>query len=153
LAELQRQLEVENARLQLLQKDVKMLIGSPYILPPVALADPMMTLSMPRGVTAATGMDALTHCIEAYVSLKAQPITDTIALAGIRLIPNKRIGIVEKRFGGGSVRSGLIALQGEAGFQPEVLRGGFHWRMKLLSGVIGLPAASALVAALSSGEK
>ena len=50
-------------------------------------------------------------------------------LLGIRLIPNKRIGIVEKRFGGGSVHSGLIALHGEAGYQPDVLRGGIHWRM------------------------
>ena len=48
---------------------------------------------------------------------------------GVRLVPNKRVGIVEKRFGGGSVRSGLIALKGEAGYQPELLRGGLHWLM------------------------
>lgn len=47
---------------------------------------------------------------------------------GIRYIPNKRIGIVEKRWSRkGSVRSGLIALNGEAGFQPGVLRGGLHF--------------------------
>src|SRR5262247_198036 len=45
----------------------------------------------------------------------------------IRYIPNTRVGIVEKLISGkGSVRSGLIALHGEAGFQPEVLRGGWH---------------------------
>ncbi|HEX3530667.1 MAG TPA: SPFH domain-containing protein [Thermoanaerobaculia bacterium] len=42
-------------------------------------------------------------------------------------IPNNRVGIVEKLISGHSVRSGLIALQGEAGFQPDVLRGGWHF--------------------------
>jgi alcohol dehydrogenase class IV len=67
-------------------KDVKMLIASPNILPRVALVDPLMTLQMPQGITAATGLDALTHAIEAYVSVKAQPLTDTLALQAIRLI-------------------------------------------------------------------
>ncbi|TWT41731.1 SPFH domain / Band 7 family protein [Phycisphaerae bacterium RAS1] len=49
-------------------------------------------------------------------------------LAGIRYIPNKRVGIVEKLWSRtGSLESGLIALHGEAGFQPEVLRGGLHF--------------------------
>ena len=52
-----------------------------------------------------------------------------VLLAGIRFIPNNRIGIVEKRFGGKSLKSGLIALNGETGFQPQVLRGGLHYRM------------------------
>lgn len=46
---------------------------------------------------------------------------------GIRFIPNNRIGIVEKRFGSSSVKGGFIALKGEAGYQPEVLRGGLHY--------------------------
>jgi uncharacterized membrane protein YqiK len=50
-------------------------------------------------------------------------------LSGIRFIPNNRIGIIEKRFGQRSVRGGLIALQGEAGYQPYVLRGGLHFLM------------------------
>jgi uncharacterized membrane protein YqiK len=48
-------------------------------------------------------------------------------LSGIRFIPNNRIGIVEKRFGRRSVKSGFIALHGEAGYQPDVLRGGLHY--------------------------
>ena len=53
-------------------------------------------------------------------------------LLGIRFIPNTRIGIVEKRFGfKGSVKSGFIALNGEAGFQPKVLRGGLHYLMPI----------------------
>jgi alcohol dehydrogenase class IV len=67
-------------------KDVKMLIASPNILPRVALVDPLMTLQMPQNITAATGLDALTHAIEAYVSVKAQPLTDTLALQAIRMI-------------------------------------------------------------------
>ena len=50
-------------------------------------------------------------------------------LSGIRFIPNNRIGIVEKRFGARSVRGGFIAMNGEAGFQPDVLRGGLHYLM------------------------
>lgn len=68
------------------QTDVKMLISSPYLIPTMALVDPLMTLKMPRGITAATGLDALTHAIEAYVSVKAQPLTDLFALQAIRLV-------------------------------------------------------------------
>lgn len=66
--------------------DVKMLIGSPFLVPDVAIVDPLLTLSMPRGLTAATGIDALTHAIEAYVSVKAQPLTDVFALSAIELL-------------------------------------------------------------------
>lgn len=52
-----------------------------------------------------------------------------VLLSGIRFIPNNRVAIVEKRFGRGSVKSGLIALNGEAGFQPHILRGGLHYLM------------------------
>ncbi len=68
------------------ETDIKMLIASPHLIPPVALVDPLMTMKMPRGVTAATGLDALTHAIEAYVSVRAQTLTDTFALRAIRLI-------------------------------------------------------------------
>ena len=52
------------------------------------------------------------------------------AVLGIRYIPNDRVGVVEKRFSGrGSVKSGFIALAGEAGYQPGALRGGLHWLM------------------------
>jgi alcohol dehydrogenase class IV len=66
--------------------DVKMLIGSPLIMPKVAIVDPLLTLSCPRGLTAAVGIDALTHAIEAYVSLKAQPMSDIFCLSAIELI-------------------------------------------------------------------
>jgi len=50
-----------------------------------------------------------------------------VLLSGIRFIPNNRIGLVEKRFGLKSVKGGFIALHGEAGYQPDVLRGGLHY--------------------------
>lgn len=66
--------------------NVKMLIGSPFIIPRVALVDPLLTLSCPRGLTAAVGIDSLTHAIEAYVSVKAQPMSDLFCLSAIELI-------------------------------------------------------------------
>lgn len=68
------------------ENDVKMMLGSNYMLPCVAIADPLLTLGMPQGLTAATGIDALTHAIEAYVSVKNNPMSDIFALSAIRLI-------------------------------------------------------------------
>lgn len=68
------------------ERKVKMLIQGAGLIPKVALLDPELTLSMPAHVTAATGMDALTHAIEAYVSKIATPLSDVHALEAIRLI-------------------------------------------------------------------
>lgn len=59
---------------------------SPHLVPDAALVDPTLTLSVPRPVTAATGIDALTHCIEAYANRRAHPMIDPLALEGVRLI-------------------------------------------------------------------
>jgi len=67
-------------------KNLKMLIGSPFAMPEIAIVDSSLTVSMPQNITAATGIDALTHAIEAYVSRKAQPLTDVFCLSAIRLI-------------------------------------------------------------------
>ena len=68
------------------QKDIKMLYSSPFLVPQIAIADPLLTLSMPPGLTAATGIDALTHAIEAYVSVKANPLADIFCLSAIEHI-------------------------------------------------------------------
>lgn len=68
------------------QNDVKMLIVSPFVLPDMAVVDPDLTLSVPPGLTAATGIDALTHAIEAYTSVKNQPLSDQFALSAISRI-------------------------------------------------------------------
>lgn len=61
-------------------------IVSDYLLPDVALVSPIMTLTCPRSVTAASGVDALVHAVESYLSVNASPITDAIALGAIKLI-------------------------------------------------------------------
>ncbi|PIC96046.1 alcohol dehydrogenase [Sporosarcina sp. P26b] len=65
---------------------VKMMIKQPAFMPNVAIVDPLLTLSSPQKVTAATGVDALSHAIEAYISKKAHPMTDIMALSAIQLI-------------------------------------------------------------------
>jgi hypothetical protein len=64
---------------------VKKIVFSPRLLASVVFADPELTLGLPPAVTAATGMDALTHCIEAYLAKDYHPICDGIALEGLRL--------------------------------------------------------------------
>jgi alcohol dehydrogenase class IV len=59
---------------------------SPHLVPDATYVDAMLTLSVPAAVTAATGMDALTHCIEAYANRFAHPMVDLYALEGIRQI-------------------------------------------------------------------
>lgn len=67
-------------------RNYKMLILSWFLAPKVAILDPKLTVSLPPRTTAWTGVDALTHAIEAYVSTFANPITDIFALGAIRLI-------------------------------------------------------------------
>jgi alcohol dehydrogenase class IV len=66
--------------------ELKKSIVSQHLVPDAAVIDPMLTLSVPPDVTAATGLDALVHCIEAYANKFAHPITDHYALRGIKLI-------------------------------------------------------------------
>jgi alcohol dehydrogenase class IV len=61
-------------------------VVSPHLVPDAAFVDPLLTVSVPSAVTAATGLDALTHCIEAYANKFAHPIVDTYALQGVKLI-------------------------------------------------------------------
>ena len=56
------------------------------VTPTISVDDPLLMLGMPKGLTAATGMDALTHAIEAYVSTASTPVTDACALHAIRLV-------------------------------------------------------------------
>ncbi len=62
----------------------KVSLRSPLMLPRVALVDPELTLGLPRAITAASGLDALTQLIEAYVSCRANPMTDALCIEGIR---------------------------------------------------------------------
>lgn len=66
--------------------ELKKGVVSPHLVPDAAFIDPLLTHSVPPAVTAATGLDALTHCIEGFANKAAHPVVDVYALQGIRLI-------------------------------------------------------------------
>lgn len=68
------------------ERSVKMMIASRFAVCRAAIVDPELTVGLPKPITAATGVDALAHALEAYVSRRAQPITDVLALSAIRRI-------------------------------------------------------------------
>jgi alcohol dehydrogenase class IV len=74
--------EVGRAALITLRDGRKLGFISPHMIPKVALCDPELTLGLPPRLTAATGMDALTHCVETYLSPRVNPPADAIALDG-----------------------------------------------------------------------
>ena len=74
----------------------KTVIFSPHLLAKVAILDPELTCSMPARVTAATGFDALTHCLEAYCSVGDHPMADAIAIGGLELVAKHLARAVEK---------------------------------------------------------
>jgi alcohol dehydrogenase class IV len=67
-------------------RDVKMLLKGEALLPDLAIVDSKLSLSTPKNITAATGMDALTHAVEAYTSKKGNTLTDIFALSAIKRI-------------------------------------------------------------------
>lgn len=75
--------EVGRAALLTLRDGRKLAFLAPHMIPRVAICDPDLTLGLPRGLTAATGMDALTHCIETFLSPRVNPPADAIALDGV----------------------------------------------------------------------
>ncbi|XZJ60864.1 L-threonine dehydrogenase [Clostridium perfringens] len=77
------------------ERHIKMALVDKHLTPIIAVNDPMLILAMPKSLTAATGMDALTHAIEAYVSTSATPITDACAEKAIELISNYLVNAVE----------------------------------------------------------
>lgn len=78
------------------EKNIKMSFTSYKLFPDTALIDPQMTMTMPAKITAATGMDALTHAIEAYYCLQKNPVSDAFAVAAIGLIVDNLVKAVEK---------------------------------------------------------
>lgn len=101
----------------------KFTIKGTALAPKVALLDPNLTVSMPPALTAATGMDALTHAIEAYTAKNAQPLSDALALSSIELIwHNLKVAFnqgrdIEARTGMllGSVMAGIAFSQSDVG--------------------------------------
>jgi alcohol dehydrogenase class IV len=88
------------------ENNSKSAIISHFLVPDSVYIDPSLTLSLPPDVTAFTGIDALTHCIEAYTSRFAHPMVDVLALEGIRLITGNLLNAF-KHGNDLEVRSGL----------------------------------------------
>lgn len=70
------------------QAQTKFTVTSPLISPDIAILDPELTLTLPPKLTASTGLDAMTHAIEAYTSTLSEPISDTLALEAMKLLYN-----------------------------------------------------------------
>lgn len=76
--------EVGRGAIIILEDGRKVGLLSPYLVPRAAICDPTLTLSLPATLTAATGMDAISHCIETYLAPSFNPPADGIALEGLR---------------------------------------------------------------------
>jgi len=77
------------------EKHLKMLFVSYFLLPDVSIIDPRMTLTLPPAITAATGMDALSHAVEAYTCLAKNPLSDAHALTAINLISENLVKVTK----------------------------------------------------------
>ncbi|QRK04127.1 iron-containing alcohol dehydrogenase [Archangium violaceum] len=73
----------------------KTVIFSPFLMPKAAICDPELTLGLPPGPTAATGMDAFTHCLEAYLSNGFNPLADAVAIDGIARVARSLPRVME----------------------------------------------------------
>ncbi len=94
--------------------DVKMMMKHPNFTPQVAIIDPVLTRSVPPHITAATGIDALCHAIEAYISKVSQPLTDVLALSAIESIM-KYLRIVYEDGGNMEAREAMMIASLQAG--------------------------------------
>ena len=120
-------------------RKVKIAIISKTVVPDVALIDPATTTTMPAELTAATGLDALVHAIEAYVSNASSPITDLNALAAIPLLAGNLVAAIahpqEMAFRNpmmlGSLLAGLAFSNASLGL--------VHGMAHSLGGLLGLP--------------
>ncbi|MEW6266333.1 MAG: alcohol dehydrogenase-like regulatory protein ErcA [Thermodesulfobacteriota bacterium] len=120
-------------------RKVKIALVSKTVVPDVALIDPVTTTTMDAHLTACTGLDALTHAVEAYVSNASSPVTDLLALEAIRLISANILPVIEalddlelrERLMLGSLDAGLA-------FSNAIL-GAVHAMAHSLGGLLDLP--------------
>lgn len=110
--------EVGRAALITLKDGRKLGFISPHLIPRIAICDPELTLGLPAWLTAATGMDAVTHCIETYLSPRENPPAEAIALDGLK----RAVAHIERATQDGADRQArkemmMAALQGGMTFQ------------------------------------
>lgn len=117
---------------------IKHVIFSPVLLPKLVLADPEATISLPPKITAATGMDAMTHNVEAYIARDFHPICDGIALEGTRLVvQNLERAVLEGTNRVARKNMLLAAMMGAIAFQKGL--GACHSMAHSLTTVAGVP--------------
>ncbi|MEX2520080.1 MAG: iron-containing alcohol dehydrogenase, partial [Paracoccaceae bacterium] len=110
--------EVGRAALITLADGRKLGLISPHLIPSVALCDPDLTLGLPAGLTAATGLDAISHCVETYLSPRVNPVAEAIALDGLETL----VATIERAVANGGDKAArwsmmMGALQGGLTFQ------------------------------------
>ncbi len=121
------------------EKLIKIAIVSKAIIPDVALIDPETTLTMDDYLTVCTGMDAMVHAIEAYVSIANSPLTDMHALDAIRLLA-KNLPIIVKNPLNIDVRTNIMLASAQAGFAfSNASLGAVHAMAHSLGGFLDLP--------------
>ncbi|HLZ18438.1 MAG TPA: alcohol dehydrogenase-like regulatory protein ErcA [Smithellaceae bacterium] len=120
------------------EKQVKIAIVSKTVVPDAALIDPVTTLSMDVHLTACTGMDALTHAIEAYVSDASSPITDLHALEAVRLVSSSLLALLSDT-GNVALRSNMMLASLHAGLAfSNASLGAVHAMAHALGGLLDL---------------
>ena len=126
--------EVGRAALITLNDGRKLGFLSPYMIPEVAICDPDLTLGLPPYLTAATGMDAVTHCIETYLSPRDNAPAEAIALDGLK----RAMKFLRRAFGDGQDREArkqmmMASLEGGMTFQKGL--GAVHGMSHALGGL------------------
>ncbi|TSC32131.1 iron-containing alcohol dehydrogenase [Corallococcus sp. Z5C101001] len=116
----------------------KTVIFSPHLLPKAAIIDPELTLGLPPSVTAATGMDALTHCIEAYLANGFHPLADAVAIDGVMRVGRSLVTAVkEGRDLAARTDMMAAAMEGAMAFQKGL--GASHALAHALTPISGVP--------------
>jgi alcohol dehydrogenase len=120
-------------------RELKMIIADRHLMPRLAINDPLLTVGLPRNVTVASGLDALTHAIEAYVSTQASELTDIYALRAVELIA----GALERAVDDGDdleARDAMMLGSLLAGLAiNSALVGAVHAMAHALGGIYDLP--------------
>ena len=110
--------EVGRAAIIILEDGRKVGLLSPFLVPKAAIVDPELTLSLPPMLTAATGMDAISHCIETYLAPSFNPPADGIALEGLRRgWANIRLAVEEPANRDARTNMAIVATMGAMAFQ------------------------------------
>lgn len=120
-------------------RQVKIAIVSKTMIPDTALIDPMLTMTMDKQLTAHTGLDALTHAVEAYVSNASSAVTDLNALEAVRLIKKHLYDAVNKP-NDAEARTGMMLASTYAGLAfSNAILGAVHAMAHSLGGLLDLP--------------